>query len=290
MTKLSAATKSNSTNLPPRYEIRRLTEEHLPWCKAIVFHSNMFYSPVWPVVYPEGKTARIYRGFAGAEYLLRHQIESGHSFGVFDLEYQFKREGSKPDGKLYWDLEDTSLDQDQLQDQMDFPLISVAMAYDGFNALDMEQITPLMEVLPLFGAVYHTLEERDSRPPESWKPTAEKQVLMRNATSSRHDAEGKGIMKALAQFLMRYAYEQGFRAIQIECLADAVTKVWSEPPKPFKGTIVAEFNTGTLEEEQEVDGVKKMVKPFGDNCHQRVTKVYCDLRPSEANGYANGTA
>ncbi|KAJ9603605.1 hypothetical protein H2200_011791 [Cladophialophora chaetospira] len=288
MTKLSAATATNPTNLPPRYEIRRLTEEHIPFVLAIVLHSNMFYSPVWPVVYPEEKTARVYKGYPAGDYLIRHQIESGHSFGVFDLEYKFKREESKPDGKLYWDLKDTTLDKDQLQDQMDFPLVSVALAYDGIDALDMAQIMPLMEVLPLFGTVYHTLEQADKRPGESWKPTAKKQVLMRNATSSRHDVEGKGIMKALAQFLMRYAHEQGFRGIQIECLADAVTKVWSQPPKPFKSTIVCEFNCGTLEEEEEVDGVKRKFKPFGDKCYQRATKVYCDLRPSEANGHANG--
>ncbi len=250
----------------------------------------MFYSPVWPVVYPEDKTGRIYRGFPAGDYLVRHQIESGHSFGVFDLEYEFKREESKPNGKLYWDLKDTSLDKDQLQDQMDFPLVSLALAYDGINPLDMEQLGPMIELLPLFGAVYHTLENRDQRDPESWKPTAKNQVMLRNATSTRRDAEGKGIMKALAQFLMRYAYELGFRAIQIESLSDGVTKVWSEPPKPFKGTIVAEFNTGTLEQEEEVDGVKKMVKPFGDDTHQRSVKIYCDLRPSEVNGQANGAA
>jgi hypothetical protein len=290
MTKLSAATATNPTNLPPRYEIRRLTEEHYPFILAIVLHSNMFHSPVWPVIYPEEKTARVYQGYPAADYLIRHQIESGHSFGVFDLEYKFKREESKPNGKLYWDFKDTSLSGEQLLEQMDFPLVSVAMAYDGINALDMSQIMPLMECLPLFGTVYHALEERDTRAAESWKPTAEKQVLMRNATSSRHDVEGKGVMKALAQFLMRYAYEQGFRAIQIECLADAVTKVWSQPPPPFKGTVVCEFNTHELEEEVEVDGVKKTIKPFGEKCRQRATKVYCDLRPSEANGHAKGHA
>ncbi|KIY03167.1 uncharacterized protein Z520_01634 [Fonsecaea multimorphosa CBS 102226] len=289
MTKLSAATATNPTNLPPRYEIRRLTEEHIEWVKAIVLHSNMFYSPVWPVCYPEAKTARLYRGFGAVDYLIRHQIESGHSFGVFDLEYKFKRDESKSTGgKLYWDLKDETLDQDQLLQQMDFPLVSVALAYDGLHELDMEKIMPLIECLPLFGAVYHVLEESDPREAASWKPTGEKQVLMRNATSTRHDAEGNGIMKALAQFLMRYAAEQGFRGIQIECLADAVTKVWSQPPAPFKSTIVAEFNTQDYEEEVEVDGVKKKVKPFGE-AKQRATKVYCELKPTQ-NGHANGLA
>ncbi|ETI24962.1 hypothetical protein G647_04332 [Cladophialophora carrionii CBS 160.54] len=284
MTKLSAATPTNPTNLPARYEIRRLTEEHLPFAWAIVLHSNVFYSPVWPIVYPENKTARLYEAFPAGEYLIRHQIESGHSFGVFDLEYEFRRAESKPDGKLYWDMHDTTLDADQLLAQMDFPLVSVAMAYDGINPLDMGSVMPLIACLPLFGTFYHVLETLDPRPEASWKPTAEKQLLLRNATSTRRDAEGKGLMKALAQFLMRHAHEEGFKAIQIECFADAVTKVWSEPPPPFKSTVVSEFNTAELEDEEEVDGVKRKVKPYGDNCRQRATKIYCELRPSEPNG------
>ena len=264
--------------------------EHLPFVQAIVFYGNIFYSPVWSVVHPDRKTARLYDGYPGWEYVFRHQIESGLSFGVFDLEYKFKREESKPDGKLYWDFKDTSLNRDQLQEQMDFPLVSVAMAYDGFNPMDKGQLTQLNESFPLFPTVTGTLGARDTRPEASWKPTAKRQVLLRGGTCTRHDAEGKGIMKALAQFLMRYAHEQGFRAIQINCSADAVTHVWSEPPPPFKGTVVCEFNTGELEEEVEVDGVKKKVKPFGDKCQQRVTKVYCDLKPSEADAHVKAAA
>jgi hypothetical protein len=275
--------------LPPRYEIRELTSADADFIKAIVIHTNMFYSPIWPNQYPEDKTARVYRGFAAADYLIQHQIDSGHSFGVFDTEYRFKREESKPHGKLYWDLNDTSADKDKLAEQMDFPLMSVAMSYDGINAIDMARMGPLIECLPTFGNVYHTLEVLDPRPPESWKATGPHQVLMRNATSTRHEAEGKGLMKALAQFLMNYAYEQGFRGIQIECAADAVTYVWSNPPKPYKGTIISEFHTDTLTDEVEENGIKKQVKPFLDTVHQRCTKVYCDLRPTTQNGM-NGHA
>lgn len=288
MAKLTAATATNPTNLPVRYEIRKLTEAHIPWTISLVLHSNIFYSPVWPLVYPERKTVRLYEAFHAADYLVRHQIQSEHSFGVFDLEYQFKREESKPHGKLYWDLKDTSLGADQLQERMDFPLVSVALAYDGINALDMEKLGPLIACLPLFGTIYHVLEERDPRD-HSWKPTAEHQVLMRNATSTRHDAEGKGIMKSLAQFLMLYAAEQGFRGIQIECLADAVTKVWSTPPAPFKATIVSDFSCGDYYEEEESNGSIKKVTPFGDKVKQRATKIFVDLRPS-ANGHGSASA
>jgi len=284
MTNLSVATPSNPTHLPARYEIRRLTEAHIPWASAMVCHANMFYSPVWPVVYPEGKTARLYQGFTAADYLVRHQISSGHSFGVFDLEYRFRRPESQPGGKLHWDLDDTDADADRLLEQMDFPLVSIALAYDGFNALDFDKMGPMMECLPLFGAVYHLLEAGDTRDGSSWKPTAPNQVLLRNATATRHDAEGHGIMRKLAEFLMRYAAEQGFRAIQIECLQDAVTKVWSQPPTPFKGTLVAEFRCEDIEEERQTEaGETVKVKVFGQ-AKQRATKIFVDLRPDAANG------
>jgi hypothetical protein len=61
---------------------------------------------------------------------------------------------------------------------MDFPLCSVAMSYDGFDALDMEKMIPLTMCLPAFTDLYFGLLNRDTRPPESWKPTAHGQVLV----------------------------------------------------------------------------------------------------------------
>ena len=109
-----------------------------------------------------------------------HQINSGHSFGVFDTEYRFKRQKSGPRGMLYWDKNNPSTDESgaELLSQMDFPLCSVAMAYDGFNALDMEKLMPLIECIPAFPVVYGRLEALDSRKPESWKPTGPHQVLV----------------------------------------------------------------------------------------------------------------
>ena len=283
---MPAATPSNPTNLPARYEIRKLTEEHIPWVMSIVLHSNIFYSPVWPICYPDEKAARLYRGYKAADYLVRHQVESGHSFGVFDLEYQYKREQSRATGgKLYWDLQDTNLGAEELFEQMDFPLVSVALAYDGINALEMDKMGPLMECLPLFGTFYHILGELDQRN-DSWKPKGPKQVLMRNATSTRHDAEGKGIMKNLAQFLMRYAAEEGFRGIQIEAFSDAVTKVWLHPPPSFTGNLISEFMTEDYEEDRQVNGSTTKVKLFGD-VKQRATKIFVDLKPN-ANGHVSG--
>lgn len=249
--------------------------KHVAWASAIVIHSNVFCSPIWPITYPNDKTQRAYEALKTANYLVVHQISSGLSFGVFDTEYQFKNPESIPtEGKLYWDPSDLTADRAKLLEQMDFPLCSVALAYDGINPLDMEQIMPLIATLPAFGTVYHNLEQLDPRPPESWKPTGPHQLLLRNATSTREDYEGQHLMKKLAQFLMRHAAEQGFRAIQIECAHDAVTHTWCNPPKPFKGHLISSFDTATYEETDEKTG--KKVNPFGA-AKQVVTKVYVDL-------------
>ncbi|KAK4934483.1 hypothetical protein LTR10_024265 [Elasticomyces elasticus] len=287
MTGLSVATSTNPSNLPARYEIRRLTEEHLPWIIAIGFHSNGFYSPIWPVTYPDSGE-RIIRGFPAGDYLYRHQVVSGHSFGIFDLEYKFKREKSKPHGKLYWDLNKLDATPEELLEQMDFPLISIAMSYDGINELDFGKMGPLMAILPAFGTIYGMVIEKDPRK-DSWKPTRPKQVLLRNATSTRHDAEGKGLTRKLADFLMRYAAEEGFQSIQIETAHDAVCKTWSNPPAPFKSTVICDFNTQDAVEEKQVNGETVKVKVFG-KANQRVTRIWVDLKPTANGQLLNGSS
>ena len=272
-----ATTVLNPSYLPPRYEIRRLTEKDLPWISAIVIHSNMFFNNIWPVTYPDDVVKRCFDGFHKCDYLMRHQVESGHSFGVFDTEYEYKtEEARKEGGKLLWDLENTDVTGEELLRQMDFPLVSIAMAYDGINALDMEKLMPLIMVLPVFGTMYHQLDVLDPRDPASWKPKRPKEVLMRNATSTRHDYEGKGLMRKLANFLMRYADQEGFRGIQIETASDAACRVWSNPPEPFKATVVSQFRSEDYSEEEEVDGIKRQVNPYGA-AKQHMAKVYVDL-------------
>jgi len=280
MSSLSVATTSNPTNLPSKYEIRRLTVEDIPWAKAIVLHANIFHSTIWPITYPHDKTARLYNSFDKGDYLIRHQVESGHSLGVFDLEYKFKREESKSTGgKLYWDFKTMSLSAEELLEQMDFPLLSIALSYDQANPLVPENLEPIIKELPLFGTSYHLLEELDTRD-NLWKATRPNEVLLRNATASRRDVEGLRLMANLAQFVMRYAAQEGFRAIQIETFDDRVFKVWSNPPAPFKGTKISAFNTWEYAEDEEVDGQVRKIFPFA-NAHQTIAKVFVELKPRD---------
>jgi hypothetical protein len=273
---------NNPSSLQPRYEIRKLEPEHIQWATAIVGHSNGYHSPVWPVIYPEDVTTRVLDLFDAGDYLVRHQVESGLSFGVFDTEYEFKtEEGKKAGGKLFWNRHEPSIQEqeglaaegERMLKQMDFPLVSVALSYDANNPLDMDKMGPLMSTLPLFGPTYHILATLDQRDPTSWQPTGPNQVLFRNATSTRHDYEGKGIMAGLARWLMREAAERGYRGIQIECLADAVTHVWSTGAAQggrFKGEVVSEFDMGTWRDEEG----RLVFQPS----EQRTTKCWVDLK------------
>lgn len=110
------------------------------------------------------------------------------SFGIFDKQYDYKRpESALTQGKLYWDPNDIKSDGASLQQQMDFPLVSVALSYDGFNPLDMQRLMVLVEILPLLGTLYGALESLDRRDPASWKATSLHEVLMRNGTATWPD-------------------------------------------------------------------------------------------------------
>ncbi|KAJ5951711.1 uncharacterized protein N7479_010124 [Penicillium vulpinum] len=261
-------------SLPPQYEVRVLGPEHEEWARAICIQTNLFHSPLWPVVYPENKTQRAYQSFRASHYLIKHQIDSGKSLGIFDKEYQYKRpESVATGGKLYWNLDDESATESDLAEQMDFPLLSIAMAYDGIDELDVAQIEPLIATLPLFGTTYHALEERDQRDPTSWKPTARGQVLMRNATNTLQSYSGRGLMRLLAEEMMRRSAAEGFRGIQIETVSDAVQKVWSTPPAPFKATIISQIHTTTFEEKNESGEVVYPLRPANVN----IAKIWVDL-------------
>ncbi|EMD66730.1 hypothetical protein COCSADRAFT_35225 [Bipolaris sorokiniana ND90Pr] len=282
LTNTRVPTPSNPSNLAPRYEIRKLKPVHLPWATAILAHSHGFHSNVWQKIWPDRDLGRwVVENSLNFEYLVRHQIDSGLSFGVFDTEYEFRTDTARATGgALLWDaaeLNTESVEKTQgraaeskrLLNQMDFPLVSIILSYDGFAPLSPKKMKPLLAAWPEFPILYGALEQRDQRDPASWKPTAPRQVLMRNATSTRGDYEGRGVMGAAARWLQREAALMGFRGIQIEAMADKVIRVWMEGvQKPFRGTVVSEFECQTLE----VDGEG----PFGA-ATQRIVKAWVDL-------------
>ncbi|KAH8774505.1 hypothetical protein F5883DRAFT_546917 [Diaporthe sp. PMI_573] len=257
--------------LPPRYEIRTLGPEHADWATAIVMHSTAFASPVWSKIYPEDKTGLCYNLFKHGAYPMNHQVNSGLSLGIFDKEYTFKRpESAATGGALYWDTDDGAAGETALLEQMDFPLVSVALAYDSFYPIDATKLTPLRETMPLLAERNRILAARDTRDPETWQATGPGQVLFRNSTATRAGEEGKGFMGVLARHMMRKAAAEGFRGIQIHCLHDSVNRVWSRPPEPFRGEVVARLHCSEDEDEE----VRRKFR----GSVQEMTQVYVTLK------------
>ena len=155
---------TNPTYLDPRYEIRRLTTDHIPWVVSIWIHSNVFHLPVMSVLYPDNQTKRVRQMTESVEYMIGRTTESGMSFGVFDTQYEYKRpESASTQGKLYWDKNDLKSDGAELLQQMDYPLVSIAVALDAAQTYDLERMKHLFEAWPLLRTLSHVLQTRDRR-------------------------------------------------------------------------------------------------------------------------------
>ncbi|KAI0432780.1 hypothetical protein F5Y09DRAFT_127298 [Xylaria sp. FL1042] len=262
--------------LSSRYEIRTLELEHLEWAKAIFAHSFVFGSPIWRNLYPTDKTARFYGLYQASDYMIKHQIASGLSLGIFDTAYEFTNPASTVSGgALYFDFADPSVPEDALLQQMDTPLVSIACAFDAFYAMDNRRVAPVTVRLPASASFHAALAAQHQHQHGPWmSPTAPGQVLQRMGTATRADAEGGGFMKAVAHHMMRRAAASGFRGIRIECFHDAVTAVWANPPVPFTGCVAGEVDTYMLDE---MDEEGRRWFPFRP-VRQRLTKVYVTLR------------
>jgi hypothetical protein len=261
------------TDLTPRYKVRLLEARDAPVVSAILTHTNVFHSPMWSVAQPEEQTKRCYELYNSLDYLANAAISSQLSYAVYDKEYKFKRPNTAAtDGALYWDQTNLTATSQQLLDEIDSPIVSICMAYDGFHPLDLAQLTGFFNILPLFAPMHEHFHDTDARDPKSWEPTAAGQVIMRTGTSTRVDYAGLGLMKMMAHWEMKDAAAKGFRAINIETLHSAVDKVWMNPPAPFKAMRVHIFNMNELTVEK--DGEKVVAAPQVDVLAGR---IYIDL-------------
>ena len=144
------------TNLSSRYQIRRLTPADHTAATAILCHSNTFHSNVFTITYPNDKTKRFNAFMKTASYLVSHQIASDHSFGVFDTKYVYRLPSSAAtNGAFTHDPNDANADAASILAAMDFPLVSVALSYDAAYPLDMPQLVPLINTVPVFLSLIH---------------------------------------------------------------------------------------------------------------------------------------
>ncbi|KAK3388080.1 hypothetical protein B0T20DRAFT_108873 [Sordaria brevicollis] len=269
---------SSPTTLPPRYQIRKLTLDDLPFAHAIITHANLFHNALWAKLHASDAVDRAYRIFNTGSYNTSHGIESGFSYGVFDTEYVYKNpQSAATNGAIYWDpiLHPASSGSDLLA-QMDFPLVSVALAYDPVaTPFDPVMFQPIFDELPLFPKLVAVTEANDIRPPEERKPKVVGECLFRCGTATRADYERKGLARALAGHLMGEAKKAGYKATQVGTVNNRLNEIWERVPgqeesgnKVVEGAKSRVVSVVDLEhyEEDEVDeeGKKtgKKVNPF----------------------------
>jgi hypothetical protein len=238
--------------VPNGYEIRPLQPEQLEWVKAIVGHAMAFDSPIWSVELPEGQTKRAYELAEANHASARHCIESGLSYGVFIKAWAPRYTDTKQGGELRWNKEDTKAPKEKLLEQMDFPLVSVALSQDAAKSKPSpDPSTPpcrsFGQILDGHEAIRDNLSTENQKKGIAWKPSKGKEgegsVVKRSGTCTRSDHAGKGLAKALTHYVMREMYEKGYQAIQIDSGSDAVSKVWENPLGPYQVDVVSEFDT-----------------------------------------------
>ncbi|EAQ93766.1 predicted protein [Chaetomium globosum CBS 148.51] len=255
---------SDVLDLPPGYEIRKLNNEHLSWVQAIVAHTMSFDSAVWSKVdYPGGATQRAYDMYHAIRQSSLQSIQSGLSYGVFCTEYKCRTPGLE--GTLDWDFNDLSADDDDLLEQMDFPLVSIAMSKDAAEDKPVPEtgVKPWSEIVPGHAIISNSLKAGDNRPQSVWSPEHMGEVVRRSGTHTRGDHAGKGLSKVLAHHIMREIrdHEQGYKAILIHTGGEAVDKVWLRPPAPFKSEEICPFSTSGYHRKD--DHSDTSYNPFG---------------------------
>lgn len=244
--------------------------------RAIFAHSNMLCSPLWSVALPqETKTERVYKFYNTIEHLMSIVAVDSFSYGVWDTEYQFKRpESASTGGKLYWDESNLDATSEELLEQMDFPLVSVAVAYDGMKKPDMSVYDPVIDLIPLFGHLHQAMEKSDVREPDAQKPKALREMLFRAGTATRLDYAQHGLAKGLGHWLMKEAAAHGFQGMQIGVAHAALEKVFLNPPAPYTARVVSDVILAEFEVEE--NGVK--TRPCADCGDVPFKKIYVTFR------------
>ncbi|KAH8173170.1 hypothetical protein LIA77_07425 [Sarocladium implicatum] len=261
--------------LPPRYEIRVVPEEHQEWISALMCYGFVHRTKLWMALVPDDeKVPLTLRAYVGVKDLALHMIRSGKTIAVYDKEYVYKRpESAASGGKLWWDVNDKAATRAQLLEQMDFPLVHLAAAFDQFDKPSPEVQSAASGSLPPMAHAFRALASKDPRPPEEATASGFQQTLSRVATVTQEGYEGQKLMKLTAHYMMRKTAEEGFRGMQIQAFADAVAHVWSNPPEPFKVRKICELDYYNYEETNE-DG--ETTFPFRP-ADFTATKLFIDL-------------
>jgi hypothetical protein len=261
-------TDTYGIQLPPRYEIRRLSPEIEPWMRALTAYIQILDLRLFaPLCKDRQPVKRLLEDNPKRKTPNLHCLENGLSYGIFDKEYQFKRpESVATGGAVYWhelDPDDPDLEvtgQQRLLDAMDFPLVSFALSHDKTDPFPTEVLDLMAQFIPEYeysGILVPTANSSNENK-QTEEEAKKGEVLVRGGTATRRDYVGRGLMKSLCHFVMHDAHARGFKRIEILAAHAASSKVWLNPPTPYRAELVAE--TDLREGEIEVNGEK--VKPF----------------------------
>jgi hypothetical protein len=277
-------TNTHGIHLPPRYSIRRVDAATAPWAKALIIHTFLLGPSIWSPLVPDPKVKSAWRAFEMMDGHYMHSLLSGHSYAVFDDEYEFSRDESRGDnGRLYWDELDPDAHgfeehgRDLMERAMDFPLVCVGAAFDLFDKKPDEATASMRELIPLerFMAEYAAKMDPRGDRPEEWLPKKRGQAVARAGLVTRESYRGRGLMKALNHFMILEARASGFDAIMVGPNHPSVVKSWMNPPDGCKITVLAKTNVWEVSVEIE-DG--EVVTPYETSMVGRVGHMlWCEF-------------
>ncbi|KAI3322061.1 hypothetical protein HD806DRAFT_545303 [Xylariaceae sp. AK1471] len=285
-------TDTHGIILPSRYVIRRLDSSIRDWVIAMGIDGFMLRdASLWKPLLPFPKTANALLGLEKLAGHYQHSISSGHSFGIFDMQYVFSRPAAAAASRmLHWrgneDLDPGQTEfetygAEQMRDAMDFPLVCIALAYDAFAprdpraARDMLDLIPLQQQLGAFlGSVSENYGTGKGKALAASEPTGFGQVLVRSGCVTRMGYERQGLATALNRFVMLEAKAWGFRGIKVGIGNPSVLRCYTNPPEGCRTVVVAHWDFEEIEMEDE-DG--NIIRPYVGSGMKDGWEVWCDL-------------
>ncbi|KAI0162195.1 hypothetical protein GGR57DRAFT_453377 [Xylariaceae sp. FL1272] len=253
--------------LPSRYEIRRVGPEFEPWLRVLSRYIQLLDTRVFGPMYKNRQPVRkilLENAKNEVKSGTLHCLKGGMSYAIFDKEYKFKRpESVATGGGVYWheiDPDEPGLEatgQQRLLDAMDFPPVAMALSFDKADKMPSEAFAENVAFIPEFELQRQVAEAKAKPAPDAAIPE-KGEVLVRAGTATRREYTGQGLMKALSHFVMHDAHARGFKRIEIDVIHQATSRLWLNPPLPYRGELVNRLHL--KEAELEIGG--KIIKPF----------------------------
>jgi hypothetical protein len=262
--KINVIDDTHGIKLPERYYIGEIDSSVAEWCKALMIYGFMLRTSIWTPILREPKTANALRALKLLSDYFDHAITSGLSYGVFDTEYQSKHpQADVGIGKLHWDQLDPKDPYLRIKmiEEMDFPLVSVALSYDFFNQRKADFEPSILEILPLHPVMMSILAQEAPGPQDPRWPQAPGEVVCRTGTVTKPGYERRGLMTALNKFVILEMRSRAYRNLIIGTAGNglSVHHVYTNPPDGCGSEVLHHYDVETMELDGE-DGQK--FKPY----------------------------